>query len=105
MNLDGMSLDELKKLKKDVEKAITTYETRRRQEARKAMEKVAKEYGLSVDDVVGGAPKKATRTRSKGNAKYRNPDNTSQTWTGKGRQPQWFKDALSKGKSPDDLAV
>ena len=28
--------------------------------------------------------------------KYRNPDNPEQTWTGRGRQPTWVKEALKK---------
>ena len=29
--------------------------------------------------------------------KYRNPADPSQTWSGRGRQPRWFKAAIRKG--------
>jgi DNA-binding protein H-NS len=29
--------------------------------------------------------------------KYRNPDNASETWSGRGRKPRWLEDRLSKG--------
>ena len=101
LDLDNMSLDDLKKLSKDVERAISSFEERKRKEARKAMEKVARDFGLSVEEVIG-AQKSAARA-SKSAAKYRNPANASETWSGRGRQPGWFKDAVAKGKSPDSM--
>jgi DNA-binding protein H-NS len=37
--------------------------------------------------------------------KYRNPDNHSQTWTSRGREPKWFTDQLSKGRTRDDMLI
>jgi DNA-binding protein H-NS len=103
LDLENMSLDDLKKLLRDVEKAIVSFEERKRKEARKALEKVAREFGLSVEEVVG-AQKPASRA-SKSAAKYRNPANPSETWSGRGRQPGWYKDAIAKGKSPESMLV
>jgi DNA-binding protein H-NS len=100
-DLENMSLDDLKRLSRDVEKAIASFEERKRKEARKALEKVAREFGLSVEEVVGN-PKPPARA-SKSAAKYRNPANPSDTWSGRGRQPGWYKDAISKGKSPESM--
>ena len=41
----------------------------------------------------------------KGEAKYENPDNPSQTWSGKGREPDWFKKLIGGGKSLEELEV
>jgi DNA-binding protein H-NS len=103
MNLDDMSLDELKKLHRDVEKAIASFEARRIAEARKAMEKVAREMGVTLDEIVG--PAAAKKTKSTAPAKYRHPENAELTWTGRGRRPDWFTAALAAGKSPDDLLI
>jgi DNA-binding protein H-NS len=100
-DLENMSLDDLKKLSRDVEKAISSFEERKRKEARKAMEKVAREFGLSVEDVIGAQKSSSRATKSA--VKFRNPANPGETWSGRGRQPGWYKDALSKGKSPDDM--
>jgi len=51
------------------------------------------------------ARKKKTGPKNKAPAKYKNPADESQTWTGKGRQPQWFKDAMAAGKSPEALEI
>jgi len=101
VDLDKMSKDELKQLIKDAEKALKTLETRRLAEAKKAAESAAKEYGFSLDELLGGAPKKG----SKSPPKYANPADPSQTWTGKGRKPNWVIEALASGKSLDDLAI
>ena len=35
--------------------------------------------------------------------KYSNPDDPSQTWSGRGRRPRWVTQALEAGRSLDDL--
>ena len=42
---------------------------------------------------------------AKAKAKYKNPDDKTQTWSGRGRQPAWFKAAIESGKSPEELSV
>lgn len=103
VNLDKMSMDELKALKADVETAIAGYEKKRREDALREMEEVAKKHGLSVSELIGGTGRKTAKAKSP--AKYRNPENPDQTWSGRGRQPAWFKSALESGKSPDDMAI
>src|SRR5689334_20704154 len=43
--------------------------------------------------------KRSGAKRGKVAPKYRNPADHSQTWSGRGRQPRWFKAALRKGKT------
>ena len=38
-------------------------------------------------------------------AKYRNPDNPDETWSGKGKKPQWFHDAETKGVKANDMLI
>lgn len=101
VDVNQMSKDELTKLIKDAEKALKTLEIRRLAEAKKAAETAAKEYGFSLDELLGGSPKKG----SKSAPKYANPGDKSQTWTGKGRKPKWVNEALEAGKSLEDLAI
>ena len=37
--------------------------------------------------------------------KYRNPDNPSETWAGRGRKPKWVQDRLDQGTPLDDLLI
>lgn len=102
LDLSKLSLDELKSLRKDVERAIADFQKRKRSEAMKEIQAVAKKHGLSVEDIVGG---KAKGKKSKTAAKYRNPDDASQKWSGRGRQPAWYKAAVSSGKAPETMEI
>jgi DNA-binding protein H-NS len=101
-NLEAMSLKELRQLQKDLAKAISTYEDRHKAEARAKLEAIAKAMGYSFADLIGVEVK---TTRAPAVAKFRHPENAALTWSGRGRKPQWFVEALAAGKSADDLAV
>ena len=103
MDLQTMSLEELKRLRKEVEKSIETYEARQLADARQKLEAYAKEIGVKLEDVLG-APKKSAK-RAPVAPKYRHPENPSLTWSGRGRKPQWFIDALATGKTLEDLSI
>jgi DNA-binding protein H-NS len=98
-DLEKLSLEELKALKKDVETAIRDFEKRKKKEALVAAQKAVQEFGFSLDEIMDG------KSPTKGVPKYANPADPSQTWTGRGRQPNWVKAHLQAGKSLDDLAI
>ena len=100
MDLEKKSRQELETLRADVEKALTSVDTRRRAEARAAAEKAAREHGFSLDDVIGADKKKKSSP-----AKFRNIADPRMTWTGRGRQPKWIKEALEKGQSLDEFKI
>ncbi len=45
------------------------------------------------------------KKRAKVKAKYRNPANPQETWSGRGRQPRWFTAALKAGKKESSLLI
>ena len=101
-DLEKMSLEDLKKLQKDVARAIDSYEERARAEARAKLEQQAQALGFKLSELIDAAP---GRKRQKNPPKYRNPENPGMTWTGMGRKPKWVIDALNAGKSLDDLLI
>ena len=101
VDVKKMSEKELKKLQSDVEKALDALADSKRADALKAAEAAASKFGFSLSDVVGKPGKKKKKVA----AKYRNPADKSKTWSGRGRQPVWYKEALASGKSPEDLAI
>jgi DNA-binding protein H-NS len=103
MNLNTMSRSELEQLRKDVDKALDQVGKRERADALAAADKAAREFGFSLSELTGSGTK--TAKADKAAPKYRNPDDSSQTWSGRGRQPQWYKDAIGAGKSPEDMAI
>lgn len=101
INLSEMSLDELKSLQTRVNKAIETYQDRRRKEALAVVEAKAREMGFSLNELYNTAK----RSNSPRPPKYRHPENPELTWSGRGRQPQWFKDAIEAGAEPEDFLI
>lgn len=104
-DLENLSLRELEQLQKAVARAIATHEGRRKAEARARVEALAREMGYPLADLVE-AETGAGRVRGPaGAAKYRNPENPSATWSGRGRKPQWFVAALAAGRRPEDMLI
>ena len=101
-DLSKLSMEELTHLRHEVDAAIKGFAERRRAEALKALEAVAKEHGLSVDEIVGG---KGRKRKAKAPARFANPDNPLETWSGRGRQPAWYKSAVAAGKKPESMAI
>ena len=101
-DLEALSLTELKKMQKDIAKAISTFEDRQKAEARAKVEAFAQDLGYSLAELVGTETKIA---RAPAPAKYRHPENTALTWSGRGRRPQWFVDALEADRTAVDLEI
>ena len=101
-DLEALSLSELKKMQKDVAKAIATFEDRQKAEARAKVEALARDLGYSLAELVGNETK---TSRAPAAAKYRHPENPALTWSGRGRKPQWFVAALSAGTTASELAI
>lgn len=103
-DLSSMTRAELEKLKVQVEKALVEVAEKDKKAALAAAEKAAAEHGFSLAEITGGAGRKGKGApKSSAPAKYRNPADATQTWTGKGRQPTWFKAALASGTSPEAM--
>ncbi len=75
-DLEALSLPELKKMQKDIAKAISTFEARQKAEARTKVEAVAREMGYSLAELVGTEMK---TTDTPAVAKYRHPENPALT--------------------------
>lgn len=102
MDLNSLSLDELKKLQKDVDKALNSYEDRARKKALAEADAVVRQHGFTIEQLIG---KPAKPQRPAVQAKYVNPADPDQTWSGRGRKPRWVVDALAAGKTLEDLAI
>ncbi|WP_430463668.1 H-NS family nucleoid-associated regulatory protein [Tabrizicola sp.] len=103
MDIKSLSLEELKELSSNIDRAIADYEERRKREALAKLEITARSLGFSLSELVGEG--KLVGKRKRASVKYRHPDNATLTWTGRGRQPRWVKLLLSSGGSLSDLLI
>lgn len=109
-DLSKLSVAELRTLQDDIKQALTDREHEERNKAREEIMAIAQNAGLSLKELLAGSTrgtgKSAKGTRSgKVAVQYRHPSNSSQQWTGRGRQPAWVKDWVQSGKSLDELRV
>lgn len=73
---------------------------------REKVHALLKAEGYTFEDVFGVArPGKQRRGTGSVAPKYRNPADPEQTWSGRGKRPRWFNDALKAGKKEKDLAI
>ncbi len=88
--LEKMTVKELRDLKSRIDSAIVSRQSKDRTELKQKMQALAEEAGLSLDDVFGGA-RRGGRGKGSVAVKYRHPDDSSMTWTGRGRRPKWLE--------------
>jgi len=94
-----------KELKAQAEALLKQAEVARRAEIASVVAEIQarmKEFGITSDDLKGGAKKVKTRTPVA--AKYRNPA-TGESWSGRGRSPRWLADELAKGRSKEAFLI
>ena len=102
IDLNELSLKELKELQTQVSKAITSFSDRKKKEALAELEATARKNGFTLSELTGEIGK---RKRAPAAAKYANPADPSQTWSGRGRKPRWMQAALLNGQSPEDMMI
>jgi len=104
MDLSKMSSSELRNLQEQTKRELKNREGADKQKAREQIFAIAQAVGVPLKELLGGSQPKSGKG-SKVEARYRNPADASQKWTGRGRQPKWVKDWVEGGKSIDDLRI
>ena len=92
-DLERMSVRELQELELKVRKARATAQDRNRADLRRKIETMVADAGFKLSDIFGARGGKG-RTVA---AKYVNPDDPSETWTGRGRKPRWLTAKIQEG--------
>lgn len=107
INLKSLSADELSKLISSARSQLEQSRSQQISEVRGKIEALLKSSGLSLADVFPRQVGKG-KSKSKGSvaAKYRNPEDPSQTWSGRGKRPLWLVAQLKKrGVTLDSLLI
>jgi DNA-binding protein H-NS len=100
MALKSMSIEKLQDLHSKVEAAIHSKITERRHELESELFKLARYDG-------GGRGAKIGKGGSRGSVapKYRNLENPTETWAGRGLKPKWLAAAIKSGKKLEDFLI
>ncbi|QEE24955.1 H-NS histone family protein [Rhodanobacter glycinis] len=106
VKLDGLSPKELQALIAQAQSKMESARAEHIQSVKAKIDALLKAEGLQLSEVYAGRGGKRGRRAGAGIPKYRNPANPSQTWTGHGKKPTWFQQALKKsGVTADSLLI
>ena len=100
-DLERMSFKELQEYELKVKKAKTSVQERSRSDLRQKLESIAAEAGFKIGDLFGGRGGKGRKVA----AKYANPDDPTETWTGRGRKPRWLAAKIRAGEKQEKFLI
>lgn len=103
-DLDKLTYAELKDLRDRVDEAMVDAKASEKRSIRAKMEALAAESGFTVAELLGGGRRGAAKG-TPAIVKYRNPKDPTQTWSGRGRKPNWLVEVEAKGMSLDKFLV
>ena len=105
IDLNEFSLPELQELSKDIDKEIQQRQVEEKKRVSTQMKELAASVGMTVEEILGLDMARKTRTKPRAPAKYRNPENPEQTWSGRGKKPAWIREALEQNRSLEEFEI
>ena len=102
IGIDKASYKELMEARDAIDAALDKRKAEERAEIKRKIAELATESGFEVTELFGG---KRGGRKAASEAKYRNPKDTSQTWTGRGRKPNWLVEAVGQGAKIESFEV
>jgi DNA-binding protein H-NS len=103
INVDKLSLREIEALENRIAAAKVKAADAAKADVKAKIESLLAQSGFTIGDIYPQAARGSRR--GKGAAKFANPDNRSQTWTGRGRRPDWLLARLKKGEKLEKFAI
>jgi DNA-binding protein H-NS len=110
LNLGTMSVDEIWQLHEQIIRVLSARLTSEKRALEKRLSQLSREKG----EIAQSEP---LDLRSKRNAagkrrkyprvypKYRNPNESSETWSGRGKKPRWLTAALKAGHTIEEFVI
>ncbi|MGZ4959062.1 MAG: H-NS histone family protein [Methylomonas sp.] len=103
-DLNKLSVAELQAVIENAEKALKEKQSSKRKEVIAQIKELAASIGVTVD--IHEADRKADRKGSgKVAARYRNPEDASQTWSGRGLAPKWMQALMNAGRDKSEFEI
>ena len=103
----SMSIDELWKHRENIDAVLAVRITSELADLKKRLHLLNPE-SLPLKSAAGKVAKAIARKRRTYRSvfpKYRNPNQSSETWAGRGKKPRWLTAALKSGKRLDDFRI
>ena len=108
VNLDTMSANEMWELHEEVGRALSVRLTSEKRKLEKRLEQLHRDKeapSLNFSNDMKELPPMPRRKYPRVYPKYQNPQEPSETWSGRGKTPRWLVAALQTGHKPEDFAI
>ena len=107
LNLAAMSIDEMWQLHEEISQLLSVRLTSEKRELEKRLAQLRREKEISPphdSELAKDAPRER-RKYPQVFPKYRNPNEPSETWSGRGKQPRWLTAALKTGHKIEEFVI
>jgi DNA-binding protein H-NS len=110
LNLDGMSIDEMWHLHEEIIRVLSVRLTSEKRGLEKRLAQLRREkkempQSESVDLQLKKDRSGKRRKYPRVFPKYRNPNEPSETWSGRGKKPRWLTAALKAGHTIEEFVI
>lgn len=109
LNLNAMSIDEMWQLHEEISQVLSARLTSEKRQLEKRLAQLRREKEMRQPEPADAhSSKGAPRERRKYPRvfpKYQNPNEPSETWSGRGKQPRWLAAALKTGHSIEEFMI
>ena len=98
IDISRLNIDQLTELVGKAQTEVASRDKQRRKDLRSELDRRLAAEGYALGDIFPelGSGAVSGSQRQKRPAKYRNPQNSEQTWSGIGRSPKWVQAILSE---------
>lgn len=109
LNCESLSEEELNLVIEKAQLALEQIKKNRFDEVIEQIRSLANSVGMSPEEIVmhmqrgGRRSSKGPLGNTDSNVRFRNPDNPSQVWTGRGKRPNWLLQKIEAGANLDDF--
>ena len=100
IEIQNKSQEELLAIIAEAQTQLEALKRRKHKEVIAQIKELAASIGVTVE-----IHEASTATSAKIPAKFRNPDNHSQTWTGRGLAPKWLKTLIAAGRDKNEFLI
>jgi DNA-binding protein H-NS len=102
-DFQNKSSEELQKIIADAQLQLEALQRNKHKQVIAQIKELAESIGVTVEihDIKKNSKKVATAVQPK----YRNPNNYSQTWTGRGLPPKWLQSKIEEGHGKSEFLI
>lgn len=105
-DISNLSVEELTRLTEEAAVLIESKKDQAIEDAYNQIIQIAETAGMTLEQFIEyGSHKRKKTTRKVVEPRYRNKNNSADTWTGRGKKPRWLVAELDKGAKLEDFVI